>query len=135
MTFIALFGGIAMKNNQQYRSLRPFQLIYNGTDVYVHRGFVFDVESAEMFDVEGATLDLRFEEPDTAFSSETDIYVKIETEDAGEISENESARVLSASIVQSSGPGGVKLGRVSNGIVDQCVSSDIYVYIPGRSSS
>ncbi len=123
-------------NPLKKRSLHPFKLILDGSQVIVHRGLVFDVVVAEPFEVTGATADLRFEEPQQKFSQGTDIYVKIENDDPGEVDSNESARVLSASLIAgSAGPAGILIGNITNGIVTQKIKSDIYVYIPGTASS
>ncbi len=111
--------------------MHPFQLIWDGTQVSVQRGLVIDVQNARAFDVEGATVDLRFDKTEVFFPPEENIYLQIDTQDPSGVDPNRSARVLSASLSSSPGPGGINIGKVENGIVNQNISSDFYIFIPG----
>lgn len=127
--FFALYMEQTM-NNTKNKSLHPFQLVWNGEMVAVQRGLVFNVNDATPFEVESATVDLRFNNTESWFPPDTDISIHVETDESDDVFPGESMSILSAKIIL--GANGILIGRVSNGIVNQSLRSDVYLFLASR---
>lgn len=126
-------------NRLAHRSLHPFQILFDGISVFIHRGVVVDVEIANVIDVDNATADLRFEPPLTSFSPNKSYCLEFSTADAAGISENDSVRIESAAIIEvtigNEGDGMPVIGTVENGVITQRLKSDFYMYKAGTSTA
>lgn len=123
-----------MTNRIRQRSLHPFQILFNGSDINIQRGLVIDLERAKVFDVEGITADLRYEQPEQSFPTDIDINIKLITGDVTGVSDTESVPIESAVIYLA--PRGeektIFIGNVTDGVVTQNLKSDVYAYIAGQ---
>lgn len=119
-------------NSIKYNNLHPFQILNGIGSYFVQQGFVVDVVSGELHEVEGLAVDLRLGSPSVVFNDGDIIFIKITHSDTSSVNFGDYGIIESVSVSTSSENSNtvtsVEVGRIEDGIIQQKLSSDFYFF-------